>query len=235
MSKEEVTIQIPYYPLFENVIIVQPYSFLRYKENGYYRLQSILKMFESIEDVKLNELEFLEDPFTASIFKMVEKDIERPITILVSTSFPGLYIHPRLVNPIASYISPYYLSKIFHPRFNTDCFDEDVDDDVFHMEKIVSPYHFLVHHIDNYVQLESILSTFNLETTVQQVLNMSRIKKIFQVIQNEMVNKFKKQEPLSKIIKNEESKLVTGTYVHPYICPFISGYLKPEILLRMAK
>ena len=234
MSTEQV-IQIPCYPSFENVILVQPYSFLRYKENGYYRLKSILKMFESVEDTTLNELQFLEDPFIASMFKIVEKDIEKPMLILFTTQFPGLYIHPRLVNPIASYISPYFFSKIFHPRFNTDCLDQDVEEEEFHTARLYKPYQFLVHTIDNYVQLESILSAFNLTITVQQVLNMDKVKKAFDVIEYEMINRFKKKEPLYKIIKNEKSTLITGTYLHPYIQPFISGYLLPEIILRMAK
>lgn len=234
MSKDIIVEPIENHPNYQHVQFIQPFAFVCNKETGFFQLKSICSFFNvGIEPEELEEHLF-EDSFFKQMLELVEKEIKTsPFSISIEDEFPGYYIHPRLVNPIACYLSPYYFSKIYHPRMSTKT-TQEYEDDEFNFGRFFHPYQFIIHEKDNYFQLESIITSLNVKLTVKQVLNMEKIKKMFQLMENEL-QKYHLEGPLLKVIYQQKAPLTNGTYIHPFIHTFISGYLSPEILLRLIK
>ena len=237
MSKEVVE-PIKNQPNYELVRRIEPYTFIRCIESGYIQLKSIYTvnhLFNPEFNIVDSEDKILNDEFVQEMITILEKDINEPLlNFSVVEPYTGYYIHPKLVNPIASYLIPNYLTKLYHPRMSTKS-NEEFDDDDFKFSRLFHPYSFIIHQKDNYVQFESIINAFNLKLTVQQVMEMDKIKEVFKIIQDEISNKYKLNEPIIKVIHTYKASLTNGTYVHPFIHTFIAAYLKPEIMIRMAK
>lgn len=235
MSSKEVIEPIKNQPNYELVERIEPFKFVRCRENGYFQLESICYLDCSALSPEKSEEQLLKEPFVQEIITLIKKDVEQDLFLYILVDpFPGYYIHPKLVNPIASFLSPVYFTKLYHPRLSTKS-NVEFDDDEYSFARFFSPYSFIIHQKDNYIQLESIIRSFNITLTTQQVLEIKKIKLVFTLIQDELTNKFKKDnEPIIKVISKIKSPLTNGTYVHPCTHAFIIGYLSPEILVRMS-